>query len=166
VVCGHSLGGALATLLVADLAANTPLKPQAWTFASPRVGDAAFAGRYGGLSTVSWRIYNQADIVHALPGRCRRQLPARHRRVGNQLSGEGEVEPALRPRAEHLPARAVARHGTAEPGLHVTRPAATPQNRSARATPARMLMHDRPAPKTHGHAAWREPQQLECDLAR
>jgi hypothetical protein len=67
VVCGHSLGGALATLLVADLAANTPLKPQAWTFASPRVGDAAFAGRYGGLSTVSWRIYNQADIIPYFP---------------------------------------------------------------------------------------------------
>ena len=67
VVCGHSLGGALATLLVADLAANTPLKPQAWTFASPRVGDAAFAGRYGGLSTVSWRIYNQADVVPYFP---------------------------------------------------------------------------------------------------
>jgi len=67
VVCGHSLGGALATLLVADLTANTPLKPQAWTFASPRVGDADFAGRYGGLSTVSWRIYNQADVVPYFP---------------------------------------------------------------------------------------------------
>ena len=48
-------------------AANTPLKPQAWTFASPRVGDAAFAGRYGGLSTVSWRIYNQVDVVPYFP---------------------------------------------------------------------------------------------------
>ena len=67
VVCGHSLGGALATLLVADVAANTPLKPQAWTFASPRVGDATFAARYGGLSTVSWRIYNQLDIVPYFP---------------------------------------------------------------------------------------------------
>jgi hypothetical protein len=67
VVCGHSLGGALATLLVADLAANTALKPQAWTFASPRVGDTAFAGRYGGLSTVSWRVYNLADIVPYVP---------------------------------------------------------------------------------------------------
>ena len=45
VVCGHSLGGALATLLVADVTANTRLTPQAWTFASPRVGDATFAGR-------------------------------------------------------------------------------------------------------------------------
>ena len=67
VVCGHSLGGALATLLVADVTANTQLKPQAWTFASPRVGDATFAGRYGGLSGVSWRIYNQVDIVPYFP---------------------------------------------------------------------------------------------------
>jgi triacylglycerol lipase len=67
VVCGHSLGGALATLLVADVTATTPLKPQAWTFASPRVGDAAFAARYGALSTVSWRIYNQPDIVPYFP---------------------------------------------------------------------------------------------------
>ena len=67
VVGGHSLGGALATLLVADVTANTPLKPQAWTFASPRVGDAAFAARYGGLSTVSWRIYNQVDVVPYFP---------------------------------------------------------------------------------------------------
>lgn len=67
VVCGHSLGGALATLLVADMTANTPLKPQAWTFASPRVGDAIFAARYGGLSTVSWRIYNQVDVVPYFP---------------------------------------------------------------------------------------------------
>jgi triacylglycerol lipase len=67
VVCGHSLGGALATLLVADLTANTQLKPQAWTFASPRVGDATFAARYGALSTVSWRIYNQVDVVPRFP---------------------------------------------------------------------------------------------------
>jgi len=67
VVTGHSLGGALATLLVADLTANTALKPQAWTFASPRVGDAVFAARYGALSTVSWRIYNQVDVVPYFP---------------------------------------------------------------------------------------------------
>ena len=31
------------------------------------MGDAAFAGRYGGLSGVSWRIYNQVDIVPYFP---------------------------------------------------------------------------------------------------
>jgi triacylglycerol lipase len=67
VVTGHSLGGALATLLTADLTANTALNPQAWTFASPRTGDAVFAARYGGLTTVSWRIYNQVDIVPYFP---------------------------------------------------------------------------------------------------
>jgi hypothetical protein len=67
VVTGHSLGGALATLLVTDLNATTTLKPQAWTFASPRVGDATFAARYGALSTVSWRIYNQVDVVPYFP---------------------------------------------------------------------------------------------------
>ena len=67
VVTGHSLGGALATLLVTDLTANTPLKPQAWTSASPNAGDAAFAARYGALSTVSWRICNQVDVVPYFP---------------------------------------------------------------------------------------------------
>ena len=67
VVAGHSLGGALATLLVADLTATTALKPQAWTFASPKVGDATFAARFGALSTVSWRIYNQVDVVPYFP---------------------------------------------------------------------------------------------------
>jgi len=67
VVTGHSLGGALATLLVTDLNATTALMPQAWTFASPHVGDATFAARYGGLSTVSWRIYNQVDVVPYFP---------------------------------------------------------------------------------------------------
>jgi len=67
VICGQSLGGALATLLAADLAANTPLKPQVWTFASPKVGDANFAARYNSLNKISWRIYNQPDIVPNFP---------------------------------------------------------------------------------------------------
>jgi triacylglycerol lipase len=67
VVTGHSLGAALATLLVADLTANLALQPQAWTFASPKVGDAIFAARYGSLSTVSWRIYNLVDVVPYFP---------------------------------------------------------------------------------------------------
>jgi triacylglycerol lipase len=67
IVTGHSLGAALATLLVADMAANTSLKPQAWTFASPKVGDANFAAAYGYHSTVSWRIYNVIDVIPEVP---------------------------------------------------------------------------------------------------
>ena len=67
VVTGHSLGAALATLLVADLAANTALEPQAWTFASPKVGDSGFAATYGLHSTVSWRIYNILDVIPQVP---------------------------------------------------------------------------------------------------
>ena len=66
-VTGHSLGAALATLLVADMSANTTLKPQAWTFGSPKVGDANFAAAYGYHSTVSWRIYNIPDVVPLVP---------------------------------------------------------------------------------------------------
>jgi triacylglycerol lipase len=67
VVTGHSLGGALATLLVTDLSANMAMQPQAWTFASPRVGDPTFAARYDSLSNVSWRIHNLVDVVPYFP---------------------------------------------------------------------------------------------------
>ncbi|GAA4480566.1 lipase family protein [Rhodococcus olei] len=67
VVTGHSLGAALSTMLVVDLAANSALRPQAWTFASPKVGDSAFVARYTALTTVSWRIYNVVDIVTLFP---------------------------------------------------------------------------------------------------
>ena len=119
VVCGHSLGGALATLLVADVTANTQLKPQAWTFASPRVGDAAFAARYGGLSGVSWRIYNQVNVVPYFPvDTADSYQPVTAGYAINSL-GKATLEPELRPRAEHLSARTVARHGASESGLQV-----------------------------------------------
>ena len=118
VVCGHSLGGALATLLVADLTANTPLKPQAWTFASPR----AERRLRRTLRRPEHRV--MADLQPSqrrpvLPDRCYGQLPACHHRVCDQLPGEGEVEPGLRPRAEHLYAHAVACHGAAGSGLQL-----------------------------------------------
>ena len=46
-VCGHSLGGALATLLALDVAANTAFSnPAVYTYGSPRTGDSLFAGTY------------------------------------------------------------------------------------------------------------------------
>ena len=46
-ICGHSLGGALVTLLALDVAANTAFKnPAVFTYASPRTGGPNFAATY------------------------------------------------------------------------------------------------------------------------
>ena len=67
-ICGHSLGGALATLLALDLAANTVFKgPAVYTYASPRTGDSLFASTYDQVVTDSYRIANRLDIIPALP---------------------------------------------------------------------------------------------------
>jgi hypothetical protein len=67
-VCGHGLGGALATLLAVDLAVNTPCKnPAAYTFGSPRTGDFPFAQAYNSSVPASYRIVNRQDSVPQLP---------------------------------------------------------------------------------------------------
>ena len=67
-VCGHSLGGALATLLTADVAVNTSCKtPLVYTFASPRTGDHLFARGYNSAVPASYRIVNRQDLVPQLP---------------------------------------------------------------------------------------------------
>ncbi len=67
-VCGHSLGGALATLLALDLAANSAFKsPTVYTYASPRTGDPTFAGAYDRAVPDSVRIANRLDLVPKLP---------------------------------------------------------------------------------------------------
>jgi hypothetical protein len=67
-VCGHSLGGALATLLALDVAANTPFKsPAVYTYGSPRTGDSLFASTFNQVVTNSYRIENRLDIVPKLP---------------------------------------------------------------------------------------------------
>jgi Lipase (class 3) len=67
-VCGHSLGGALATLLVADVAINTPYKtPVGYSFASPRTGDHFFAGSFDATVATNYRIVNRQDLVPQLP---------------------------------------------------------------------------------------------------
>jgi hypothetical protein len=67
-VCGHSLGGALATLLTLDVGLNTSCHtPTAYTYASPRTGDHAFAGSYNAAIATSYRIANRQDLVPKLP---------------------------------------------------------------------------------------------------
>jgi hypothetical protein len=67
-VCGHSLGGALATLLTLDVGLNTSCHaPTAYTYASPRVGDHIFAGSYNAAIAASHRISNRQDLVPKLP---------------------------------------------------------------------------------------------------
>ena len=67
-VCGHSLGGALATLLALDLAANTVFShPVVYTYGSPRTGDSLFASTFNQVVKSSYRIDNRLDIVPKLP---------------------------------------------------------------------------------------------------
>ena len=67
-ICGHSLGGALATLLALDVAANSPIKkPTAYTYASPRTGDPSFVSTYNQVVPNSFRIANRIDLVPKLP---------------------------------------------------------------------------------------------------
>jgi len=67
-VSGHSLGGALATLFAADVAAAAPeLLPhlRVYSFGSPRVGDEAFARAW--RVPCAFRCRNQHDLIPRLP---------------------------------------------------------------------------------------------------
>lgn len=68
-ITGHSLGAALATLCVVDVAANTSFRsPFLFTFGSPRVGDPAFAKAFSKYVRNSYRAANLFDVVtHAPP---------------------------------------------------------------------------------------------------
>jgi hypothetical protein len=67
-VCGHSLGGALATLLTVDVALNSPCKsPLGYTYASPRTGDHIFAGAFNESVSANYRVVNRQDLVPQLP---------------------------------------------------------------------------------------------------
>lgn len=67
-ICGHSLGGALVTLLALDVAANTTFKtPAVYTYASPRTGDPQFVNTYNHVIPNTFRIANRLDLVPKLP---------------------------------------------------------------------------------------------------
>ena len=67
-VTGHSLGGALATLLTLDVALNTKCNaPVAYSFASPRTGDPDFASCFNQAVATNYRVHNRCDLVPNLP---------------------------------------------------------------------------------------------------
>ena len=71
-ICGHSLGGALATLLALDVAVNTVNRdfnfpPTVYTYASPRTGDDSFVALYNQAVPNTIRVANRVDLVPKLP---------------------------------------------------------------------------------------------------
>jgi hypothetical protein len=80
-ICGHSLGGALATLLAVDVAANSATaalkRPVVYTYGSPRTGDFTFANTYSHLIQDTFRIANRMDLIPKLP------LPPLYEHVGD-----------------------------------------------------------------------------------
>ncbi len=77
---GHSLGGALATLLTLDAAVNTRFKqPIMYNFGSPRVGNAKFAATYNKLIKNSIRVVNIYDLVCCLPSTTAASMQSKQR---------------------------------------------------------------------------------------
>ncbi|BAT96127.1 hypothetical protein VIGAN_08301300 [Vigna angularis var. angularis] len=82
-VTGHSLGGALATLLALELSSNQLTKQGAisitmYNFGSPRVGNKRFAEIYNEKVKDSWRVVNHRDIIPTVPrlmGYCHVERP-------------------------------------------------------------------------------------------
>ncbi len=66
IVCGHSLGGAIATLAAVDLWAERPIR--AFTYGSPRVGLGSFAAGYNRAVTETTRVVHDQDVVPRVPG--------------------------------------------------------------------------------------------------
>ncbi|KAG2727738.1 hypothetical protein I3760_01G171800 [Carya illinoinensis] len=71
-VTGHSLGGALATLLALELSSSQLAKCGAisvtmYNFGSPRVGNKKFAEVYNRKVKDSWRVVNHRDIIPTVP---------------------------------------------------------------------------------------------------
>ncbi|KAK2993356.1 hypothetical protein RJ640_007623 [Escallonia rubra] len=71
-VTGHSLGGALATLLALELSSSQFSKRGAvsvtmYNFGSPRVGNKNFAEVYNEKVKDSWRVVNHRDIIPTVP---------------------------------------------------------------------------------------------------
>jgi len=70
-ICGHSLGGSLATLFALDVAANAAAPfntPTVYTYASPRTGNHDFVVKYHQTIASTYRLVDNVDLVPQLPG--------------------------------------------------------------------------------------------------
>jgi triacylglycerol lipase len=85
VITGHSLGGGLATLAAARLAAGDHTSEAIYTYGSPRVGLRDFAAAYqAALGNKTYRIINHIDIVTRVPF-----LVQGYRHVGSRMYFDG-----------------------------------------------------------------------------
>jgi len=66
-VTGHSLGGGIATICALDIAHRLKIQVESYTFASPRVGNAAFVTAYQSNIRVTWRQTHDKDPVPHVP---------------------------------------------------------------------------------------------------
>ncbi|QDZ19263.1 putative lipase [Chloropicon primus] len=66
-ITGHSLGGALATILAYECAEADLGKIVVYTYGSPRVGNEAFVSDFHNLVDSSWRFSNVSDIIPTVP---------------------------------------------------------------------------------------------------
>eukprot|EP00898_Chlorokybus_atmophyticus_P000968 jgi/Chlat1/1872/Chrsp141S02177 len=69
-VCGHSLGGALAMLCAYDLRMHASVLPGelfVYTFGAPRVGNLALAAQYNSLVPNTFRLVHARDTVTKVP---------------------------------------------------------------------------------------------------
>ncbi len=68
IVAGHSLGGAIATLIAAYVRTNFTDKVMLYTYGSPRVGTSSFKSHYSSSERFTYhRMVNNNDIVPLVP---------------------------------------------------------------------------------------------------
>ena len=66
ITCGHSLGGALASLAAIDIVRECGVdsdRVSCYTFGCPRIGNHAFAADYAQAVPDTWHVINDQDIV-------------------------------------------------------------------------------------------------------
>lgn len=99
VICGHSLGSALATLYAISTANNSGGNCgdlSVYTFASPMVGDQTFANTYNNSPLENYRICNIQDVIPTLP-----IWNKDNKNIYVQVDGEVQIDSSKYPEIYH-----------------------------------------------------------------